>query len=343
MSTAVRHRLRRAAVGGGAGLGAGSGARSGLVLGTRPGLVAGVLAGLGTFAARRALDVAPPGGSTRWTRTNHAGTAVTLLEGPALVAGLALGAATTGRTGAVLAGAALTAGGLGTFDDLVGDARDKGLRGHLRALRRGEVTTGAVKVVGLGLTGLAVAVVAARGRRAVHRPAGAVDDVVGGVLGGRAGLGPAAGPAGGPVLDLIVDLALDTALVAGTANLLNLLDLRPGRALKVAALLALPGAVRGTVPGVVVLGAVASALPDDLAGCTMMGDAGANALGAVLGAGTALGASRPTRAAAAAVVAGLTLASERVSFTRVIAATPPLRAFDEWGRTVRPTAGPATS
>ncbi|GAA1906875.1 hypothetical protein [Lapillicoccus jejuensis] len=286
--------------------------------GPRRRVAGGVLAALGALAARRVLDGAPPGGTTRWTRANHAGSAVTLLEGPALVAGLAVGAAASGPPAAVLAGAALAAGGLGALDDLAGDARAKGLRGHLGALRRGEVTTGAVKVAGLGLTGLAVAAAA---RRTPSRRL------------------PARAPSPG---HLVVDLLVDTALVAGTANLLNLLDLRPGRALKAAGLLALPGAVRGAVPGVVVVGAVAAALPDDLAGRSMMGDAGANALGAVLGAGTALTGGRATRVAAAAAVVALTLASERVSFTRVIAATPPLRVLDEWGRP-RPTAAPDPS
>ena len=74
------------------------------------------------------------------------------------------------------------------------------------------------------------------------------------------------------------------------------------------------------------------ALPADLGEETMLGDAGAGALGA--GVGLAL-ASRTTprgRRRLLASVVALTLASEKVSFTRVIAATPPLRAFDELGR-----------
>jgi hypothetical protein len=67
----------------------------------------------------------------------------------------------------------------------------------------------------------------------------------------------------------------------------------------------------------------------------MLGDAGANALGAMLGA-SAAGLSRPARLALLAVIAGLTASSEKVSFTRVIERTPALRWLDMLGR--RPAA-----
>jgi len=65
----------------------------------------------------------------------------------------------------------------------------------------------------------------------------------------------------------------------------------------------------------------------------MLGDAGANALGAVLG--LALVERLSTRTASAralAVLAALTAASEVVSYSRVIDAVPPLRALDHLGR-----------
>ena len=64
----------------------------------------------------------------------------------------------------------------------------------------------------------------------------------------------------------------------------------------------------------------------------MLGDAGANALGAMLGAAAAIALPRPARVAVLAVVAGLTAASEAVSFTKVIERTPPLRWLDMLGR-----------
>ena len=69
----------------------------------------------------------------------------------------------------------------------------------------------------------------------------------------------------------------------------------------------------------------------------MLGDAGANALGAMLGAAAAR-LPRLTRVVMLAGIAGLTAASEKVSFTKVIEQTPALHRLDMLGR--RP-AGPA--
>ena len=189
---------------------------------------------------------------------------------------------------------------LGLLDDLGGAGESGGFRGHLRALGRGRLTTGSVKLFG----GAAVAVVA------VH----------------------AARPSTG-----VGRLLADGALVALAANLGNLLDRAPGRTTKVAllALVALVVAV-GAEPelaGVaLVVGAGAGLLPADLGERLMLGDAGANVLGAVLGLGVVVTCGPTARTAVLVVVALLNLVSEQVSFSRVIAAVPPLRALDRWGR-----------
>jgi UDP-GlcNAc:undecaprenyl-phosphate/decaprenyl-phosphate GlcNAc-1-phosphate transferase len=293
---------------------------------TRTGWVTrGLAAGLGfglTRAAWTALHVAPPGGPERWERINHRGGAVTLLEGPAVAAGLATAVAVTPglprrvRAGAALA--ALGAGGFGVLDDLAERGQSKGLRGHLGALGRGELTTGGARLLGIGAVGMMAA--------AVARPGGGAPSGGGGWSGGGWSGGRAA---------RALDLAAGGALVAGSANLLNLFDLRPGRALKVSLLAAVPGLVAAGPAGRVAAaaaGASVALLGDDLGERTMLGDGGANALGAVLGVALVAGGGRRSRWTALAAVTALTLASERVSFTRVIAATPGLRELDALGR-----------
>jgi UDP-N-acetylmuramyl pentapeptide phosphotransferase/UDP-N-acetylglucosamine-1-phosphate transferase len=260
-------------------------------------------AGAITLGTRRALAAVPPGGAELWTRRNHRGETVTLLAGPALATGIAAGtllpagAPARARWNTTLAVSATAA--IGGYDDLRGATATKGLRGHLSALSRREVTSGAVKAGAIGLTG----VVAARGIA--------------------------------PTRGLAANL-LDGALIAGGANLLNLFDLRPGRALKVA-LLAGPAVVLpGGAPLAPVMGAALATLPDDLAERSMLGDCGANSLGAALGCALVVGAGPWARVAALAGVTGLTLASERFSFTAVIERIRALAWFDGLGR--RPAA-----
>jgi len=258
----------------------------------------------------------PPGGPKAWSRTNHRGEPVTLLEGPAVAVGAIVGvlaqgvqaslAAASGSTrtsgssgwrcaaAMVLGGAGAAA--FGAYDDLAGSGDRRGFRGHIGALRQGEVTTGAVKLGGIGLTGVVSAALA-----------------------------------GGSPADVI----LNAGLVAGGANLLNLFDLRPGRAIKVAAASGVLLGAAGQDSVAAPLGAALALLPEDLGERAMLGDAGANALGAMLGA-SAAGLSRPARIALLAGIAGLTAASEKVSFTKVIARTPALNWLDMVGRRAVP-------
>jgi len=79
------------------------------------------------------------------------------------------------------------------------------------------------------------------------------------------------------------------------------------------------------------LAAGLSLLSEDLTERAMLGDCGANALGAMLGTAAAT-LPRPARIALLAGITGLTLASEKVSFTKVIERTPALRWLDMLGR-----------
>jgi UDP-GlcNAc:undecaprenyl-phosphate/decaprenyl-phosphate GlcNAc-1-phosphate transferase len=188
---------------------------------------------------------------------------------------------------------------LGLLDDLGGDATSKGFTGHLRALRRAQLTTGAVKLFGGAAVALLAASAASEGR--------------------------------------VGRLLADAALIALAANLANLLDRAPGRVAKAALLAAVPIALVAGVDDrfvgpVVVLGATAALLVPDLRERLMLGDTGANVLGATLGLAVVMTAAPSTRSIVLLVVLALNLLSERVSFSRVIDRTPPLRAIDRLGR-----------
>jgi UDP-N-acetylmuramyl pentapeptide phosphotransferase/UDP-N-acetylglucosamine-1-phosphate transferase len=253
---------------------------------------------------RRLLEDTQPGGRDRWTRTNHRGEPITLLEGPAVAAGITAGSLLFGakhprqRLAQTIASAG--AGAFGVYDDLAEDTsvRSKGLKGHLGALAQGQLTTGGLKVIGIGATAFASALLSAQSREQAKA----------------------------------FDVLLDTVVIAGCANLMNLLDLRPGRALKVSTAAATFGLLQGNSAAAVIAGSAAVSFPEDLGERAMLGDGGANAMGALLGASFVQHAPRSARLACAVGIVGLTLASEKVSFSQVIANNHYLNTVDMWGR-----------
>ena len=276
------------------------------------GLAAGVAVGaLAWWALRAQL------GARVFARPNHRGVLVPTAAGLVLpltalvvAAGVALGESAGGwRAGAPVARGATLAivigfALLGLVDDLAGRGEDgRGFRGHLAALARGRLTTGGLKLVGGGAVALAVCA-------------------------------PVSG--GGPGR-----LLADALLVALAANLGNLFDRVPGRTLKISlvafAALALATGLDPELAGVaVVVGAGLALLPGDLGERLMLGDTGANALGGVLGLGVVLTTAPGTRLVVLVAVAALNLASEVVSFSRVIESVPVLRALDQAGRRHQP-------
>ena len=201
---------------------------------------------------------------------------------------------------------------LGMADDFLGSPADKGFRGHLSALLHGRLTTGGLKLIGIGL--LAAVSMA---------PDFSSVDV--------------------PIWVIAGEWVLQVLAIALTANLLNLTDLRPGRALKVYSLLTLAGCVLigvsstwAIVPliALVCLGPVVAIWGFDLHERCMLGDAGANAAGVLVGwlLANALVGWWWALAAYVLVVLALNLLSERVSFSGVIDKTPFLRWIDGLGR-----------
>ncbi len=113
-------------------------------------------------------------------------------------------------------------------------------------------------------------------------------------------------------------------LVGLAANALNQLDTKPGRALKayLAAALALDAP----------LGAAVLIAPYDLREMAMLGDAGANALGALVGLHSVDRFTGGRRWLAIGALAGLTALGERRSLDALIERTPVVRDLDAWGR-----------
>ena len=295
----------------------------------------GVCAGLGYVLRRKRIK------ASQWERTNFHGATVSLRGGVAMagaaVASAAVASALSDQPRAALGGVVASLGGglAGYIDDVDQGAHDggkvaKGLKGHLGALAHGQVTTGVIKIAGIGASALAASAL----------------------------VGSKATSVGGKV----ADLALNTVLIAGTANLANLLDLRPGRALKATVLVAAPlsyfSCAAAKTPASGASGAPSAkpvspaspasaqrllasglnaaaitALVEDLQETTMLGDTGANAAGALLGTSLAANDSWKLRLGTTLGVVGLILASEKVSFSKVIAANPALNWLDQlWRR-----------
>lgn len=180
---------------------------------------------------------------------------------------------------------------LGLADDRWGTAEHKGLRGHLGALRRGRITTGLLKAAG----GLIFALLLAWW---LERSYGAL-------LGGL--------------------------LIALTANFFNLLDLRPLRLLKVFWLLGLPLALAGSMPVAACLGFSLPYSRREARREWMLGDAGSNALGALVGTAAVAVVPLAGQAAAAVLLLLFHVWAEKHSLTRWIEAHSWARRLDGWG------------
>lgn len=143
---------------------------------------------------------------------------------------------------------------LGFIDDMLGKRDVTGLKGHFKALFKGRLTTGGLKALAGGLIAFYLA---------LTNPSVMNNPSVGEVI-------------------------LDTLIIALFTNMLNLLDLRPGRAIKgflfFLLLIAILGL--GNIEWLLVaplLGAVLYYFVIDLRAGAMMGDAGSNVLGLTLG------------------------------------------------------------
>lgn len=191
----------------------------------------------------------------------------------------------------------------GMIDDFLGNRAQSGLRGHWRALRSGELTTGAFKAIFGGAAALAFAIFVARFTDNGN----------------------------------IAALLMNTLIVALSANAVNLFDLRPGRAGKVfiIGMVALflvafsPERITLMFP---ILAALLGYMPSDLSSKAMMGDTGSNALGAALGAFAVLTLSPLAGLIFLLLLIGLHVVAEFTSLSKIIENSMVLKAIDRWGR-----------
>jgi UDP-GlcNAc:undecaprenyl-phosphate/decaprenyl-phosphate GlcNAc-1-phosphate transferase len=237
-------------------------------------------------------------------KQNYRGKKIAPALGPALLLGY-LGAAALliwagAAVFALLSVAAVLLGFsfLGLWDDLLEDDTT-GFRGHFRIARQGKITAGLLKVITAGLVVLLFA-----------------------------------GTLPGPLPQRLPALLL----IPLSANGLNLLDRRPGRAIKVffagAVLLIFfaPFAALAAALLLPLLAATLAVAPLDLNADGMLGDSGANLLGAGLGVAAVL--LLPPAAQLALVTAWvlLHLFCEFHSISRLVDRSPVLRFLDSLGR-----------
>lgn len=187
---------------------------------------------------------------------------------------------------------------LGFIDDMLGQRDTLGFKGHFTALFKGKLTTGGLKALGGGIIAFFLALCSGHGW---------------------------------------VDVFINTLIIALFTNMLNLLDLRPGRAIKgylfflVLIMLMAAGRVNWLLIAPL-LGVVLVYFPVDLKAQAMMGDAGSNVLGLSLGYFSAIFLSLPYRVGVLLFLIAIHIYTEKYSLTRTIERVPFLRAIDQAGR-----------
>lgn len=186
---------------------------------------------------------------------------------------------------------------LGAIDDIFGNRDVGGFKGHFKKLLfERKLTTGALKALGGGIVGLAAALYISGGDWLRFLPAA-----------------------------MIIPLA---------ANLLNILDLRPGRAVSIFFLgfgviwiLSRGRDIPLLVVGCIALVAAAFGIADSR-GKAMMGDSGSNALGAALGLTFALYMGIGAQLATIALCIAIQLYSEKHSISKLIEGSRVLHSID---------------
>lgn len=185
----------------------------------------------------------------------------------------------------------------GALDDLIGNRNVSGLKGHFKSLFKGELTTGGFKALFGGFVGLVVSVC---------------------------------------ISSSIVDIIVNTLIIALSTNLMNLFDLRPGRAIKAYLVIMIPIYITLTgytkVFPLLILPNVLAYFNIDLKARGMMGDTGSNVLGISIGVLMALGYGIKVRLAWLVFLILMHLITEKFSLTKIIEKNRVLKFIDNLGR-----------
>ena len=185
----------------------------------------------------------------------------------------------------------------GALDDLIGNRNVSGLKGHFKSLLKGELTTGGFKALFGGFVGLVVSVCISRN---------------------------------------IVDIIVNTLVIALSTNLMNLFDLRPGRAIKAYLVIMIPIYITLTgyikVLPLLILPNVLAYFNTDLKARGMMGDTGSNVLGISIGVLMAFGYDIKVRLAWLVFLILMHLITEKFSLTKIIEKNRVLKFIDNLGR-----------
>lgn len=185
----------------------------------------------------------------------------------------------------------------GALDDLIGNRNVSGLKGHFKSLFKGELTTGGFKALFGGFVGLVVSVC---------------------------------------ISSSIVDIIVNTLIIALSTNLMNLFDLRPGRAIKAYLVIMIPIYITLTgytkVFPLLILPNVLAYFNTDLKARGMMGDTGSNVLGISIGVLMALGYGIKVRLAWLVFLILMHLITEKFSLTKIIEKNRVLKFIDNLGR-----------
>lgn len=185
----------------------------------------------------------------------------------------------------------------GVLDDIIGNRDVSGLKGHFKSLLKGNLTTGGFKALFGGFVGVIISI-------------GVSKD--------------------------IIDIIVNTLIIALSTNLMNLLDLRPGRAIKgyllivTVIFLTLIGYVKA-LPLLIVPNVLAY-FNYDLKAKAMMGDTGSNVLGISIGILVIMGYPLNIRLIWLAFLIFIHIITEKYSLTKIIENNKLLNFIDKLGR-----------